>query len=123
VDYFCVGTPITNEHYLNAHQGAIYGLDHPKERFLPYQASLLRPKTVIDGIIICKTTRRSMYINISFIGLYLVGQDVMTSGFVSSLTSGLIASSCILKTNLMKQLTKLHAQLKNNNDDASTKQD
>ena len=49
VDYFCVGTPITNEHYLNTHQGAVYGLDHNQERFLPYQASLLRPKTEIEG--------------------------------------------------------------------------
>jgi all-trans-retinol 13,14-reductase len=49
IDYFSVGTPITNEHYLNAKEGAIYGLEHGIERFSPKQASLLRPETGVEG--------------------------------------------------------------------------
>lgn len=37
------------EHYLNTQEGAIYGLDHRKERFLPEQASRLRPDSGING--------------------------------------------------------------------------
>ncbi|XP_046452890.1 all-trans-retinol 13,14-reductase-like isoform X2 [Daphnia pulex] len=51
IDYFSVGTPITNEHYLNAKEGAIYGLEHGVERFSPKQASLLRPETGIEDVV------------------------------------------------------------------------
>ena len=38
------------EHYLNTQEGAIYGLDHYNERFLPKEASLLRPDSGISGL-------------------------------------------------------------------------
>jgi hypothetical protein len=49
IEFFSIGTPITNQHYLNAKAGATYGLDHGFERFSPKMASLLRPETGIDG--------------------------------------------------------------------------
>ena len=41
-----------------------------------------------------------------------MGQDIMSSGFVSALMSGLLATSCILNKNLVLDLAKLHSQLK-----------
>lgn len=93
IDYFSVGTPITNEHYLNAKEGAIYGLEHCIERFSPKQASLLRPETGIEGLFLC-------------------GQDVMCSGFVPSMMSGLLCASAVLKTNLLNDLVLLHKKVK-----------
>lgn len=45
-----MSTPAAHECYLNARQGAGYGLDHVRERFDVYQSSLLRPDSGIKGI-------------------------------------------------------------------------
>lgn len=52
IDHVSVGTPVTNEHYLNAHHGATYGMHHPLERFQPSMAARLRPDTKIEGEIV-----------------------------------------------------------------------
>jgi len=93
VDLVQVGTPLTNEHYLCSHEGAIYGLDHCKERFLPEDATVLRPTSGIPG-------------------LYLTGQDIMSAGFVGAMYAGLLCSSVILEQNLFTGLAQLHKQLK-----------
>lgn len=49
IDYVNIGTPLSNQHYLGAPQGEIYGLDHTRERFSAWANAVLRPKTDIPG--------------------------------------------------------------------------
>jgi len=107
---------VTNEHYLAAQQGAIYGLDHNKERFLPEQAALLRPDSGIPGIscIIITSSKFHILIVLKMLGLYLVGQDIMSAGFTSALMSGLMCASTILDSNLFNDLVNLHQKTKFN---------
>nr|CAH0101002.1 unnamed protein product [Daphnia galeata] len=93
IDYFSVGTPITSEHYLNAKEGAIYGMEHGLERFSPEMASLLRPESGIEGLFLC-------------------GQDVMLAGLVTAALTGVLCAGAVLKTNLFKELVLLHKRVK-----------
>lgn len=123
IDYFSVGTPITNEHYLKAREGAIYGLEHSIERFSPKQASLLRPESGIEGITFSICPHKLSIALLFSTGLYLCGQDVMCSGFVPSMMSGLLATSAILKTNLFNDLVVLHKKTKTASFGQSNKKD
>lgn len=49
IDHVLVGTPLTQEHYLNTYEGSIYGYDHDIKRFGPEQASVLRSVSGIKG--------------------------------------------------------------------------
>jgi hypothetical protein len=44
--------------------------------------------------------------------LFLSGQDVMCSGLVSAMLSGLLCASSVLKTNLFNDLILLHKKVK-----------
>lgn len=89
VDYFDVGSPATNNWYLNSPKGEIYGLDHTKERFGdPNIAMQLRPETDIPG-------------------LYLAGQDAFACGFMGAMFGGLLAAGKVLNRNLYEDLLKL----------------
>ena len=92
IDYIEIGSPVTNKHYIAQPHGEIYGLDHCKERFDPWLAARLRPRTDIPG-------------------LYLTGQDVMTAGFTGALFGGLLSAGQILGRNVMLDLIKLHKNL------------
>lgn len=87
VEYFDVASPVTNNHYLNALTGEMYGLDHTLPRFSPSVAPLLRPET-------------------PYRGLYLTGQDVMTCGFVSALFAGAVTASSILRRNVLLDMER-----------------
>lgn len=50
VEYFDVGTPLSNKYYLGFQHGEMYGLDHNMARFLPQTSIQLRPKTDIPGL-------------------------------------------------------------------------
>jgi len=53
VEYFTVGSPVSNKYYLGSAKGEIYGLDHSKERFAsPEIVMNLRPDTDIPGLAI-----------------------------------------------------------------------
>merc|ERR1712086_997395 len=91
-----VGTPLSNQHYIAAPRGEIYGLDHNHARFADPQLVMeLRPETDIPG-------------------LYLSGQDILSCGFTSALYSGILTASVVLKRNAMIDLVKLHKKLKAN---------
>lgn len=47
IAYHEIGTPLTNESFLRAHNGVIYGLDHNTDRFSPENALLLEA-SIID---------------------------------------------------------------------------
>ena len=107
-----VGTPITNVHYLNAHEGCIYGLDHPIERFQPETSAILRPETDIEGNHLVSIWFSG---NTSFLlvtGLYLSGQDIMSCGFSSALYAGMLCASSVIGRNLYFDLIALHKKLR-----------
>lgn len=51
IDYVSVGTPVSNNYYLGAPRGEIYGLDHTQERFSVWNNAILRSKTDIPGVL------------------------------------------------------------------------
>eukprot|EP00164_Ancoracysta_twista_P000103 GFYU01000146.1.p1 GENE.GFYU01000146.1~~GFYU01000146.1.p1 ORF type:complete len:608 (-),score=259.18 GFYU01000146.1:63-1886(-) len=93
LEYFDVASAITNNHYIAASRGEIYGVDHNKERFYPQNAPECRPETNIPG-------------------LYLTGQDVFTCGFAGAMFSGLLTASTVLNRNLFNDLMELKAKSK-----------
>jgi all-trans-retinol 13,14-reductase len=94
VEYFEVGTPVTNNYYLNTPRGEIYGLEHNTTRFgNPEIAMNLRANTGIPG-------------------LMLTGQDIVSCGFTGALLGGLMCASSVLKRNLYGDLAALRKQLR-----------
>ncbi|XP_061166584.1 all-trans-retinol 13,14-reductase-like [Saccostrea echinata] len=93
VDYFDVGTPLSNKYYLGFQDGEMYGLDHNMRRFLPEASIQLRAKTDIPG-------------------LYLTGQDIMSAGLTGALFGGLLCASELLHRNLYFDLEALKKELK-----------
>ena len=93
VDYFEVGSPLTNRYYLEYPRGEIYGLEHDLPRFSGANSCYLRSTTPISG-------------------LYLTGQDVLTCGFAGALYGGVLCTSSILKRNLMIDLIKMRQEYK-----------
>ena len=87
-EYFEIGTPLTNKHYISSPKGEIYGCDHNKERFSPETAAMLRAKTPVPG-------------------LYLTGQDIYTCGFSGAMQGGLLTSMAILERDLYRDLLNI----------------
>jgi len=92
IEYFDVGSPLSNDYYIAANRGEMYGLDHNMSRFQWDTAMALRPDTGIPG-------------------LYLTGQDIMTCGFSGALYGGLLSASSVLGRNLFGDCEHLHKQL------------
>ena len=88
VDFFDVGSPLSNKYYIAAPRGEIYGIDHHVDRFSPRAAVKLRPDTSIPG-------------------LYLTGQDILSCGFAGAMFSGMITASAVLKRNLFADMSRL----------------
>ena len=91
--YFNVASPLTNNTYLNATAGEMYGVDHNVGRFSPEAALSLRPEV----------SRVS--------GLYLAGQDVFTCGFAGAAFGGLLAASTVLNRNVYADMMNLKARV------------
>lgn len=90
------GTPITNQHYIAAPEGEIYGADHGISRFNAELNATIRPQTPIKN-------------------LFLTGQDIMLCGFAGALTGALTCGSVILNRNLHLDATGLAKRVKNGN--------
>ncbi|XP_045683509.1 LOW QUALITY PROTEIN: all-trans-retinol 13,14-reductase [Phyllostomus hastatus] len=99
VDSVTGGSPLTNQFYLAAFQGATYGADHDLSRLHPHGIVSIRAQSPIPN-------------------LYLTGQDIFTCGLMGALQGALLCSGAILKRNLYLDLKKLgsriQAQKKNN---------
>ena len=93
LEYIEVGTPLSNQFYLESYKGEVYGLDHDIDRFDPFIQTDLRPQLPVNG-------------------LYLTGQDVFSDGFSGAMYAGLFTASAILKRNLMGDLQKLRSKWK-----------
>ena len=88
VEYFDVGTPVTNKYYIGAAAGEMYGCDHDMKRFSPHAAVDLRPETNVKN-------------------LYITGQDAFNCGFVGASFGGLFCASTVLDRNLYEDLNVL----------------
>ena len=80
---------MTNNTYLNAVAGEMYGLDHNYQRFNAVNTVALRSDVS------------------SVSNLYLAGQDVFTCGFAGAAFGGLLAASKVLNRNLYEDLMEL----------------
>lgn len=92
VEYFDVGTSLSNQYYLGSYSGEVYGIDHHVERFSLQTMSKLRPQTTLHG-------------------LFLTGQDVMSCGFSGAMFGGLFCASAVLQHNLLNDLMDTKKEL------------
>ncbi|XP_008154129.2 all-trans-retinol 13,14-reductase isoform X1 [Eptesicus fuscus] len=92
VDSVTGGSPLTNQFYLAAFQGACYGADHDLGRLHPHAIASIRPQSPIPN-------------------LYLTGQDIFVCGLMGAIHAALLCSSAILKRNLYLDLKKLGSRI------------
>lgn len=81
------GSPLTNNFYLGALQGEVYGLAHTCQRFSVDYEWLLRPRQT------------------SFQGLYLTGQDIVCDGVCGALAAGVLTAITLDRTVLIDLVT------------------
>jgi phytoene dehydrogenase-like protein len=74
VDYCELSTPITNQHFTDHPQGAIYGMPMVPERFAPENQPWTKVETPISG-------------------LYMTGSDIYMLGIVGTVMGGLLTTS------------------------------
>ncbi len=92
IDFVDIGSPISNRHYLMSPHGEIYGLGHSMTRFSPMSVAGLRAETDLPG-------------------LFLTGQDILTTGIVGGLFGGCFCAGAVLKRNTIADLESLHNKL------------
>ena len=82
--YYSLGTPLTNEHYLNATRGNLYGIDKRPSQVGPFGFT---PRTEFDG-------------------LYLCGQSTLSHGVAGVTASGIDAAKAVLNCHSRDILTQ-----------------
>lgn len=78
VDFYELGTPLSNNYYLGVHHGESYGLAHTPARFSTKNADWIRTTT-------------------PFQGLYVAGQDVACAGVAGGVIGGLFGAFQVSK--------------------------
>lgn len=93
VEYFDIGSPLSNNYYLGSMKGEIYGADHDLARFADPDVLInLRPDTDIPGLL-------------------LTGQDITSCGFAGALSGAVLCASKVLNRNLWNDLAKFKNDL------------
>lgn len=82
--YYSLGTPLTNEHYLNATRGNLYGTDKRPNQLGPWGFS---PRTEFEGLFLC-------------------GASIMSQGVAGVTQSGLNAAKAVLNCRQADLLTR-----------------
>ena len=82
--YYSLGTPLTNEHYLNATRGNLYGIDKRPSQVGPLGFT---PRTEFEG-------------------LYLCGQSTLSHGVAGVTASGIDAAKAVLNCRARDILTQ-----------------
>uniref|UniRef100_A0A8C5PV84 Amine oxidase domain-containing protein n=1 Tax=Leptobrachium leishanense TaxID=445787 RepID=A0A8C5PV84_9ANUR len=93
VDYMEAATPVTNEYYLRAPEGSMYGAEQNCSRYQSDIINKMRAQTAVPG-------------------LYLTGQDVFSSGLAGAVHGGLICACAVLNRILYLDIILLKKRLK-----------
>ncbi|XP_069607553.1 all-trans-retinol 13,14-reductase-like isoform X1 [Ranitomeya imitator] len=93
IEYLEAATPVSNEFYLRAPKGSMYGAEQNCSRYQCDIISRMRSQTAVSG-------------------LYLTGQDVFSSGVAGAVHGGLLCASAVLNKILYIDLFMLKTRIK-----------
>ncbi|XP_053309874.1 all-trans-retinol 13,14-reductase-like [Spea bombifrons] len=93
VDYMEAATPVSNEYYLRAPEGSMYGAEQNCSRYQCDIITRTRAETAVPG-------------------LYLTGQDVFSSGIAGAVHGGLICACAVLNQILYLDILMLKKRMK-----------